>query len=90
MLCLSCFSGEDQCDFQVGLLNDVPCVPQNSWGCAWTMTPRGVLEECNCRSSWGASKISMPESPSGMAKLTCSSKTSFCNWELGGNNSAGW
>lgn len=30
MLGLSCFSGEDQCDFQLALLNDVPCVPQSS------------------------------------------------------------
>ena len=90
MLGLSRFSGKDKCDFQLGLLNDVSRVPQNSSGCAWTMTPRGVLEECNSHSSWGASKISMPESPGCMAKLTFSSKTSFCNRELGGNDSAGW
>lgn len=90
MLGLSPFSGEDERAFQLGLLGNVSWVSQKSWGFAWIMTARGVLEDCNPCSSWRVSKIPMPGSPHCRGNITCSSKTYFYNRETGGDNSTGW
>lgn len=80
---LALFAGQDQCTFQLKQLSNVQCVPQSSWGCAWPTTPWGVIIPI-------APKTPMPGCPGCRDEFSFSPETSFCNRELGGNNSAGW